>query len=56
MISCRERVKPLIIIFKEANPAQIKNYTGLAVFPFFASYSGQDSGLTDFSGIKISTC
>lgn len=34
MISCREWVKPLIIIFKEVNQNQIKNYGGLAVFPF----------------------
>lgn len=34
MISCRELVKPLIIIFKEANPAQIKNYRELTVSPF----------------------
>lgn len=27
-------MKPLIIIFKEVNQNQIKNYGGLAVFPF----------------------
>ena len=34
MISCREWVKPLIIIFKEVNQNQIKNYGRLTVFLF----------------------
>lgn len=34
MISCRDWVKPLIIIFKEVNQNQSKNYGGPTVFPF----------------------
>lgn len=34
MISCRERVKPLIIIFKDVNQTQVKNYGGLTLFLF----------------------
>lgn len=34
MISCREKGKPLIIIFKGVNQTQVKNYGGLAVFLF----------------------
>lgn len=34
MNSCRERGKPLIIIFKGVNQTQVKNYGGLTVFLF----------------------
>lgn len=34
MISRRERVKPLIIIFKDVNQTQVKNYGGPTIFLF----------------------